>query len=160
MIDPAAAAHDPGTPGVGVRTLTVGRLPLLVAGVPDRGPGRALLATVVEKGLVALSSVTGVDLPRGAELGFTVDARELRLVDAADATLLRAPRAGLDPAWLDAAKRLRGTMTVMARDLDLDAGAAAQTLVAQLDAAAAEGRVVGAIVGLVEERPTLPLLLS
>jgi hypothetical protein len=145
--------------GVGVRTVTLGGLPLLVAAVPSGGAGDTLMAAVGERGLVRLSAVTGVDLPRGARVGFTVDQRELRLVDEQDATLLRAPRAGLDAGWLEAARRLRGTMTVLARDLEVDAEMDVATLVARTDAAAASGHVLGAIVGVVEERPTLPLFL-
>jgi hypothetical protein len=145
--------------GVAVRTVTLAGLPLLAAAVPSGGAGDELLDAVAERGLAPLTAVTGVDLPRGARVGFTVDQQELRLVDDRDATLLRAPRAGLDPGWLEAARRLRGTMTVLARDLEVDAELAVPDLVARLDAAAAEGRVLGAIVGLVEERPTLPLFL-
>lgn len=143
--------------GVGVRTVTLGGLPLLVAAVPSGGAGDLLLDAVSERGLVTLPGVTGVDLPRGARVGFSVDQQELRLVDDQDATLLRAPREGLDAGWLEAARRLRGTMTVLGRDLEVDAELDVATLVARLDEAAAAGRVLGAIVGLVEERPTLPL---
>ncbi len=145
--------------GVGVRTVTLGGLPLLVAAVPSTGSGGVLLDHVAEHGLAVLPSVSGIELPRGARLGFVVDRTELRLVDEQDATLLRAPREGLDAAWLDAALRLRGTMTVLGRDVEVDADLDVATLVARLDAAAAEGRVLGAIVGLLEERPTLPLFL-
>jgi hypothetical protein len=143
--------------GVGVRTVTLGGLPLLVAAVPSGGAGDQLLDAVAERGLARLPGVTGVDLPRGARVGFSVDQQELRLVDDQDATLLRAPREGLDAGWLEAARRLRGTMTVLGRDLEVDADLDVATLVARLDEAAAAGRVLGAIVGLVEERPTLPL---
>lgn len=143
--------------GVGIRTVTLGGLPLLVAAVPSGGAGDLLLDAVAERGLVTLPGVTGVDLPRGARVGFSVDQQELRLVDEQDATLLRAPREGLDAGWLEAARRLRGTMTVLGRDLEVDAELDVPTLVARLDEAAAGGRVLGAIVGLVEERPTLPL---
>lgn len=157
MSEPPAVSPPPA--GVGVRTVTLGGMPLLVAAVPSGGPGDALVDAVAERGLVRLPAVSGVELPRGARVGFTVDQRELRLVDEQDATLLRAPRAGLDAGWLEAARRLRGTMTVVARDVEVDAELAVAALVARLDAAAATGRVLGAIVGLVEERPTLPLFL-
>ncbi|MEX0836546.1 MAG: hypothetical protein WD010_10665 [Nitriliruptor sp.] len=145
--------------GVGVRTVTLGGLPLLVAAVPSGGAGGVLLDHVADRGLVVLPGVTGVELPRGARLGFVVDRTALRLVDEQDATLLRAPREGLDATWLDAALRLRGTMTVLGRDVEVDAELDVATLVARLDAAAGDGRVLGAIVGLLEERPTLPLFL-
>lgn len=147
------------TDGVGIRTVTLRGLPLLVAAVPSGGAGDTLMAAVGERGLVRLGAVTGVDLPRGARVGFSVDRHELRLVDEQDATLLRAARDGLDAGWLEAARRLRGTMTVLARDLELDADLDVATLVARADEAAANGEVLGAIVGLVEERPTLPLFL-
>lgn len=143
--------------GVGVRTVTLGGLPLLVVAVPSGGAGDRLLEAVAERGLVRLPAVTGVELPQGARVGFTVDQRELRLVDERDDTLLRAARDGLDAAWLEAARRLRGTMTVVGRDVEVDAELDVPSLVARLDEAAATGRVLGAIVGLVEERPTLPL---
>jgi hypothetical protein len=146
------------TPGVGVRTVTVGGLPLLVAGVPDRGPTAQLLATLASRGLRVLPRVAGVDLPRGAELGFTLASRELRLVDPADAPLLRAPREGLDTGWVEAATRLKGTMTVVVRDLEVDAASDPDQLLATVDAAATEGRALGAIVGVIEERQQLPLL--
>jgi hypothetical protein len=145
---------------VGVRTVVVGGLPLLVAGVPDRGPAAELLVTLAARGLRPLAGVTGVELPRGAEVGFVVDTTELRLVDVDDRALLRAPRSGLDAAWLDAAKRLKGTMTVVVRDLELDADSRPEQLVATVDAAGSEGRVLGAIVGLLEERPQLPLVFG
>lgn len=150
---------SPPLTGVAVRTVTLAGLPLLVVAVPSGGRGEQLLEAVTERGLTVLPAVTGVDLPRGARIGFSVDRQELRLVDDRDATLLRAHREGLDADWLEAARRLRGTMTVLARDVEVDADLAVPDLVARLDAAAAEGRVLGAIVGLVEERPTLPLFL-
>lgn len=143
--------------GVAVRTVTLGGLPLLVAAVPSGGPGDVLLDAVAERGLAPLPAVTGIELPRGARVGFSVDRTELRLVDEQDATLLRAARDGLDADWLEAARRLKGTMAVLGRDLELDAELAVPDIVSRLDAAAAEGRVLGAIIGLVEERPTLPL---
>ncbi|MTV24265.1 hypothetical protein FTX61_02330 [Nitriliruptoraceae bacterium ZYF776] len=152
----------PGTPppAVGVRTATLGDLPLLAVAVPTGASGGDhLLATVQELGLAPLAGLVGVDLPRGARLGFVVDGQELRLRDASDVTLLRAPREGLDPDWLEAARRLKGTMTVVASDVEVPPEGPDEQLVAVLDAAARAGRVVGAIVGLAEERPTLPLLL-
>lgn len=154
MTEPAA------TDLVGVRTVLVGGLPLLVAGVPGRGSGDQLLDRLASAGLPVLPTVIGVDLPRGAEVGFVVDAAELRLVGTDDRALLRAPRAGLDAAWLDAAKRLKGTMAVVVRDLEVTAEQSEGDLVATVDAAASDGRVHGAIVGVVEERPTLPLLFG
>lgn len=142
---------------VGVRTVLLGGLPLLVAAVPQGPEGARFVAAVSERGLAELPGLTGVELPRGARLGFSIDQRELRLVDEQDTALLRAPREGLDDGWLEAAKRLRGTMTIVAVDLELDADLAVPAIVARVDAAGAAGGVRGAIVGLVEERPTLPL---
>lgn len=149
-----------GRTGVAVRTLTLDGLPLLVAGVPGWGDGERLLTTLLERGLRTLPRVTGVDLPRGAEVGFVVDRDELRLVDPDDRPVLRAPRTGLDADWLAAAKRLKGTMTVLVRDLEVTPQQEASELLAAADAAAQEGRAVGAIVGLLEERPQLPLLFG
>lgn len=148
-----------GVVATGVRTVTLGGLPLLVVAAPSGGSGGALVDAVTERGLVPLPGVSGVDLPRGARVGFVVDRDELRLITDQDETLLRASRPGLDAGWLEAAVRLRGTMTVVGRDVEVDADLDVPALVARLDAAAAEGRVVGAIVGVVEERPTLPLFL-
>lgn len=151
---------DGGVTGVGVRTVTLGQLPLLIAGVPGHGDGQRLWDAVTERGLRPLSRVSGVDLPRGAEVGFVVDRDELRLVDPTDTPVLRAARSGLDAGWLEAAKRLKGTMTVLVRDLELTAERTPAQLLADADEAAADGRVIGAIVGLLEERPQLPLLFG
>jgi hypothetical protein len=146
--------------GVQVRFLLVRELPLLVASVPDEGRGPELYAALVERGLVELPAFLGVDLPRGVRVGFVVDGDELRLVDERDATLLRAPRGGVDPGWLEAARRLKGTMTVVLRDVDLDPDEAPRDLADRIEAEARQGRTLGAIVGLVEERPQLPLLFG
>lgn len=147
-------------PAIGLRTLTLGQLPLLAVGVPTGAAGGdQLLTAVQERGLAPLDGLVGVELPRGARVGFVVDGQELRLRDEADTTLLRAPREGLADDWLEAARRLKGTMAVVASDVEVDDDGRDEPLVSTLDAAARAGRVVGAIVGLVEERPTLPLLL-
>jgi hypothetical protein len=146
--------------GVQVRFLLVRELPLLVASVPDEGRGPELYTALVERGLVELPAFLGVDLPRGVRVGFVVDGDELRLVDERDATLLRAPRAGVDPGWLEAARRLKGTMTVVLRDVDLDPDEAPRDLADRIEVEARQGRTLGAIVGLVEERPQLPLLFG
>lgn len=148
------------TDHITIRTVTLRSLPLLAIGLPASGPGAALTETARAHGLTPLPAVLGAELPRGARVGFVVDDTELRLRDEHDTTLLRAPRAGLDPDWQQAAVRLRGTMTVLVSDLELDAHASPEELLLTLDAAARAGRASGAIVGLVEERPTLPLLLG
>jgi hypothetical protein len=152
----AAAPVD----GVQVRFLLVRELPLLVASVPEEGRGPELYTALLEHGLVELPAFLGVDLPRGVRVGFVVDGDQLRLVDERDDTLLRAPRAGVDPAWLAAAKRLKGTMTVVLREVELDPDEAPRDLALRIDQQARRGRSLGAIVGLVEERPQLPLLFG
>jgi hypothetical protein len=146
--------------GVQVRFLLVRGLPLLVASVPDEGRGPELYTALLERGLVELPSFLGVDLPRGVRVGFVVDGEQLRLVDERDDTLLRAPRAGVDPDWLEAAKRLKGSMTVVLREVELDPDEAPRDLAARIDEQAKQGRTLGAIVGLTEERPQLPLLFG
>ena len=144
--------------GVGVRFLVVNRLPLLVADLPEEDRGPRLATALVERGLVELPRFLGVDLPRGAQLGFSLTADELRLVDEQDNTLMRAPRDAVDPDWLTEARRLRGTMFVAARELDLDPDEAPRDLADRLDERARGGSAMGGIVGFSEERPTLPLL--
>lgn len=141
-----------------LRMLVVGGLPLLVAGVADDDPGRQLRERLGEAGLEQLDRFLGADLPRGARVGFVLDADELRLVDERDDALLRAPRAGVDDAWLAAARRLKGTMAVVASGLPVDATTPPDELARAVDDHARESDVIGAIVGVVEERPSLPLL--
>lgn len=152
------AAPPPDDP-IHLRQLVAGGLPLLVAGVGERGSGQRLADALTVRGLEPLEAFLGADLPRGARVGFVLDATELRLVDDRDDTLLRAPRAGIDGAWLAAALRLRGTMVVVVRGLHVTADTAPRDLAEAVDVAARAGRTIGAIVGVVEERPTLPLLL-
>jgi hypothetical protein len=147
------------TTGVGVRFLVVGQnLPLLVAGLYEDARGPELAAALVERGLVEIPRFLGVDLPRGAQLGFSLTSDELRLVDEQDATLMRAPRASVDEAWLEHARRLKGTMFVAARELELDPDQAPRELAERVDERARAGAAMGGIVGFSEERPTLPLL--
>ena len=144
--------------GVAVRTLVVRDLPLLVASVGDAGRGPTLLAALEERGVVSLESFLGAPLPQGAKVGFMLDTQELKLVDDRDDTLLRAARAGVDAGWLEHARRLRGTMTVILRgptpDPELEPGALARLC----DERAAAVLALGAIVGVAEERPSLPLI--
>jgi hypothetical protein len=144
--------------GVAIRTLVVRGLPLLVAGVGDLGRGPQLRAALEERGLVALSSFIGVELPRGAQVGFMLGTTELRLVDDRDDTLLRAERAGLDEHWLAAARRLKGTMTVVVRGASPSPESTASELAAVIDERARQGDAWGAIVGFGEDRMSLPLL--
>ena len=144
--------------GVGVRFLVVRSLPLLVAGLDEHDDGGRLADALVSRGLVEIPRFLGVDLPRGAQLGFSLTATELRLVDEQDDTLMRAPREAVDEAWLEEARRLQGTMFVAVRGLELDPDQTPRELAHDLDAQARQGGVMGGIVGFAEERPTLPLL--
>jgi hypothetical protein len=144
--------------GVAVRTLVVRELPLLVASIGEAGRGPLLLTALEERGVVALRGFLGAPLPQGAKVGFMLDRDELKLVDDRDDTLLRAPRSGIDDGWLEHARRLRGTMTVVLRgpapDPSLEPGALARLC----DERAGEGNAWGAIIGVAEERPSLPLI--
>jgi len=145
---------------VHLRQLVAGGLPLLVAGVTELGRGPRLAEALALRGMEPLDTFLGAVMPRGARVGFVVDASELRLVDDRDDVLLRAPRSGVDGAWLEAARRLRGTMAVVVRGLRVTADMAPREVAEAVDAAARAGNAIGAIVGVVEERPTLPLLLG
>lgn len=144
--------------GVGVRFLVVRRLPLLVASLHDDAQGPELATALVERGLVEIPRFLGVDLPRGAQLGFSLTGEELRLVDEQDTPLMRAPRDAVDADWLEEARRLQGTMFVAARELELDPDQTPRALAQRLDELAPQGRVMGGIVGFAEERPVLPLM--
>ena len=144
--------------GVGVRFLVVRRLPLLVAGIELDEDGRRLADALVSRGLVQIPQLFGVDLPRGAQLGFSLTPTQLRLVDDQDNTLMRAPREAVDEAWLAEARRLQGTMFVAVRELELDPDEAPRELAERLEEQARNGTLMGGIVGFAEERPTLPLL--
>lgn len=153
-----APSMEDGDDGVAVRTLLVGALPLLVAGVGDAGRGPQLRTALEERGIVAMPTFLGAELPRGAKVGFMLGGTELRLVDDHDDTLLRAPRAGLDAGWLDAARRLKGTMTVVIRGASPAPHLAPGQLAEVVEDRARAGDAWGAIVGFAEERTTLPLL--
>lgn len=157
---PGGDAADPlaQDDGVAVRTLVAGGLPLLVAGVGDVGRGPQLREALQERGLTALPRFLGVELPRGAQVGFMLGSSELRLVDDRDDTLLRAAREGLDADWLAATRRLKGTMTVVVRGAAPAPDLAAAELAAMIDERARSGDAWGAIVGFAEDRMTLPLL--
>jgi hypothetical protein len=144
---------------VPLRFLVVRGLPLLVAVVPPVGRGAELAAALDERGFARLTGFLGVDLPRGARVGFVLDPSELRLVDEREDTLLRAPREGIDGGWIANARRLRGTMVVAVDDLSLPPDAPVAEVAQAVDERARAGAVLGAIIGVVEERPSLPLLL-
>jgi hypothetical protein len=144
--------------GVQLRTLLAGPMPLLVASVGTEGRSAELHDAVAAAGLIRLTGFLGADLPRGAKVGFVVEGPELRLVDERDNVLLRAPREGLDEAWLEHALAKKGTMFVVTEHLDLSEQEPAGQLARRLDEQARSVGVIGAIVGVIEERPKLPLL--
>lgn len=147
-----------GGSGVGLRSLVIGSMPLLVAALDQGEPVERVRDALHDAGLERLPGFIGADLPKGAKVGFTVTGEEVRLVDERDDPLLRAPRDGFDPGWLEAATRMKGTLFVAASGVDPSPAVPPRELAQRLDAAASEGQVLGAIVGVVEERPTLPLL--
>lgn len=137
------------------RFLTVQGMPMLVLEGTDE-----LLATGRDSGLRPLPALFGADFPRGAALGLTLTRDDLRLEDEAGVGLLRVPRPSIDPAWLSAALRLRGTMLVVAVGVDLDPDADDLATCRVVDTAARAGRAVGAIVGVAEPREGLPLMFG
>jgi len=149
-----ADAHAP----VGVRTLVPGGMPMLVADLPGSPEGSVMLAALRVAGLRTLPGVLGVEFPRGASVGLLLEGEEVRLVDDRDVTLLRLERRGLAPEWLAAALRLRGTMLAVTTTLGIEALEDGPSLGAALESAAREGLVDGAIVGVSDRRPRLPLL--
>ncbi|MFO7960349.1 MAG: hypothetical protein R6U94_05340 [Nitriliruptoraceae bacterium] len=152
------SAADTPPDGVALRSLLAGGMPLLVASVTAHGRGPQLHAALADAGLAALPGFIGHELPRGAKVGFLLDRDELRLVDEREESLLRAPRPGLDGDWVQAAKRLKGTMLVVLSGGHPDPALAPRALADLVDARARDGQVLGAIIGVVEERPSLPLL--
>jgi hypothetical protein len=146
--------------GVQLRTLVVAGLPLVALAPDASGDDGGLRDQLVERGITPLPAFLGHDLPRGARVGFQLDATQVQLVDERETTLLRAPRGGTDPAWCQAALRLKGTMLVHVDALDLGPHVAAAAVAAGLDARARAGGAVGAIVGVAEERRTLPLVFG
>lgn len=143
---------------VDLRLLVVGGQPLVIAGLHEDRSGEQLWRRLEEGGLEHLDRFLGADLPKGARVGFALDTSELRLVDERDDPILRAPRAELDEGWIEAARRLRGTMTVVVSRLDFDAGTPPGELAQRVEERCGQRQVLGAIVGVVEERPSLPLL--
>lgn len=144
--------------GAGVRSLTLARMPLLVADLPDDASGAAVREALRGAGLRTLPGVIGVEFPRGAAVGLLLEGAEVRLVDERETALLRLDRRGLAAEWVDAAVRLRGTMLTVTTALgvgDLDDPAA---LGARLETEARDGRLDGAIIGVSDRRPRLPLV--
>lgn len=152
------SAADTPPDGVALRSLLAGGLPLLVASVTAHGRGPQLHAALADAGLTTLPAFIGQELPRGAKVGFQLDRDELRLVDEREDALLRAPRPGLDGDWVQAAKRLKGTMLVVLRGDHPAPDLAPRALAEVVDARARDGLVLGAVIGVAEERPSLPLV--
>ena len=146
------------TPGAGVRTLAPGGMPLLVADLPDTPSGVAVRDALRGAGLRSLPGVLGVEFPRGAGVGLLLEGQEVRLVDERETTLLRLDRRGLAPEWLEAAVRLKGTMLAVTAALDVASLEDPAALGAALETEARDGRLDGAIVGVSDRRPRLPLL--
>jgi hypothetical protein len=145
-------------PFVGVRTLTPAGLPMLVADLPATQEGALVHAALIDAGLVLLPGLFGIDFPRGARVGVQLEGEEVRLVDESDTTLLRLTRAGLSPAWIEQAVRMKGTMLVVITDAAIAGFADERALGDALELRARDGGAVGAIVGVHDRRPRLPLL--
>ena len=142
----------------GVRTLAPEGMPLLVADLPDAPDGVAVREALRTAGLRALTGFVGVEFPRGAAVGLLLEGEDVRLVDERETTLLRLDRRGLAPEWLDAAVRMKGTMLAVASGIDVATLEDRASLAARLEAEARDGRLDGAIVGVADRRPRLPLL--
>jgi hypothetical protein len=150
MVEAAASA--------GVRTLAPGGLPLLVVDLPETSNGLAVREALRSAGLRSLSGVIGVDFPRGAAVGLLLEGEEVRLVDERETTLLRLDRGGLAPEWLEAAVRMRGTMIAIVTAIDVRELDEASLLGARLEAEGRQGGLDGAIIGVADRRPRLPLV--
>jgi hypothetical protein len=148
----------PVAPGAGVRTLAPGGMPLLVADLPATGPGVAVRDALREAGLRPLPGVVGVSFPRGAGVGVLLEGGEVRLVDERETTLLRLDRRGLAPEWLEAAVRLRGTMLAVTVALGVEGLDDPAALGAALETQGRDGGLDGAIIGVSDRRPRLPLV--
>jgi hypothetical protein len=146
--------------GIQVRTLVVGSLPLVALAPSVAGEDQGLGEVLRDRGVGPVPAVLGHELPKGGRVAFHLVGDELQLLDDRETTLLRAPRGGLDAAWCEAALRLRGTMLVAVDALDLRDEVPVDEVVRGLDQRAHDGAALGAIVGVAEQRPTLPLLFG
>ncbi len=145
------------------RFLVVRGQPLLALDIEGAAPSGPVLEpglyrSLMEAGLVVLEAFFGTELPRGARLGWILESGELRLESEDGERLLRMDRAGVDAAWLDAARQLRGTMLVAGHELGIDPDDTPGEVAARLEAAARERRALGAIVGVGEAASNLPLI--
>lgn len=152
------ASPPPEVPGAGVRTLAPGGMPLLVVELPATGAGGAVRDALRAAGLRVMPGVVGVAFPRGAGVGLLLEGDEVRLVDERETALLRLDRRGLAPEWIEAAVRLRGTMLAVTARLGVGTLDDPASLGAALETEARDGRLEGAIVGVSDRRPRLPLI--
>jgi hypothetical protein len=148
-----------------VRFLVVRGQPLVVVDLEGDEPRLPLVEDnlfkrVVEAGLLVLPGFYGVQLPRGARLGWTLAPDELRLEDDQETRLLRLPRTSTDAVWQAASLRLRGTMFCLGWHLGIDPDDDDKQVCDRLDQQARIGRVAGAVVGVAEPRDQLPLLFG
>jgi len=142
----------------GVRSLTIAGMPLLVVDLPEDHAGAMVRDALRTAGLRPLPGVIGVDFPRGGAVGLLLEGAEARLVDERETALLRLGRTGLAQDWIDAAVRLRGTMLTVTSGVGVEGLDEPATLGARLETEARDGRLDGAIVGVSDRRPRLPLL--
>ena len=147
------------------RFLVVREQPLLAVDLEGDEPDLPmvednLFKRVVEAGLLVLPGFYGVQLPRGARVGWTLTSEELRLEDEQETTLLRLPREAVDPVWEAASLRLRGTMFCLGWHLGIAPDDTDKQVVDRLDQQARIGRLAGAVVGVAEPRTGLPLLFG
>ena len=119
-----------------------------------------LFKRVVEAGLLVLPGFYGVQLPKGARVGWTLTDEELRLEDEDETRLLRIRRDAVDPVWEAASLRLRGTMFCLGWHLGIDPDEDARQTCDRLDEQARIGRLAGAVVGVAEPRAGLPLIFG
>jgi hypothetical protein len=143
---------------VGVRTLTPAGMPMLVADLPSDPASRLVHAALLDAGLTVLPGLIGVDFPRGARVGVQLEGEEVRLVDESDTTLLRLARVGLSPSWIERAVRLKGTMLVVVSGAGIAAFDEERALGDALELHGRDGGLIGAIVGVHDRRPRLPLI--
>lgn len=119
-----------------------------------------LFKRVVEAGMLVLPGFYGVQMPKGARVGWTLTDDELRLEDEQETHLLRIPRDGVDPVWEAASLRLRGTMFCLGWHLGIAPDDSDKATCDRLDTQAKVGRLAGAVVGVAEPRTGLPLLFG
>ncbi len=142
----------------GVRTLVPGGMPLLVADLPLTAEGAAVRTALRDAGLKPLARFLGVDFPQGAAVGLLLEGTDVRLVDDRETTLLRLSREGLATEWIAAAVRMKGTMLAVVSAVDVAEFDEESSLSVRLDSEARAGELDGAIVGVADRRPRLPLV--